>query len=76
MKNRYLRLAGTLLVTGLCTAYLIWKIDLSRTLHLLAHAHLGYFLAAVAIMIGTVWPMAWRWQHLLDVRGSTTGSRG
>ena len=69
MKNRYLRLAGTLAVTGLCTAYLIWKIDLSRTLHLLAHAHVGYFLAAVAIMIGTVWPMAWRWQQLLDVRG-------
>ena len=69
MRNRYLRLAGTLAVTGLCTAYLIWKIDLSRTLHLLAHAHVGYFLGAVAIMIGTVWPMAWRWQQLLDVRG-------
>ena len=69
MNNRYLRLAGTLAVTGLCTAYLIWKIDLSRTLHLLAHAHVGYFLGAVAIMIGTVWPMAWRWQQLLDVRG-------
>ena len=69
VRNRYLRLAGTLAVTGLCTAYLIWKIDLSRTLHLLAHAHFGYFLGAVAIMIGTVWPMAWRWQQLLDVRG-------
>ena len=69
MRNRYLRLAGTLAVTGLCTAYLIWKIDLSRTLHLLAHANIAYFLGAVAIMIGTVWPMAWRWQQLLDVRG-------
>jgi uncharacterized protein (TIRG00374 family) len=69
VRNRYLRLTGTLLVTGLCTAYLIWKIDLSRTLHILAHAHLGYFLGAVAIMIGTVWPMAWRWQRLLSVRG-------
>src|SRR5213078_2940770 len=64
VRNRYLRLAGTLIVTGLCTAYLVWKIDLSRTLHILAHAHLGYFLGAVAIMIGTVWPMAWRWQQL------------
>ena len=69
MRNRYLRLAGTLAVTGLCTAYLVWKIDLSQTLHILAHANLGYFLGAVAIMIGTVWPMAWRWQQLLDVRG-------
>ncbi|HSS80443.1 MAG TPA: lysylphosphatidylglycerol synthase transmembrane domain-containing protein, partial [Gaiellaceae bacterium] len=69
MRNRYIRLAGTLAVTGLCTAYLVWKIDLSRTLHILAHANLGYFLGAVAIMIGTVWPMAWRWQRLLAVRG-------
>jgi len=69
VKNRYIRLAGTLAVTGLCTAYLIWKIDLSQTLHILAHANVGYFLGAVAIMIGTVWPMAWRWQQLLAVRG-------
>ena len=69
MRNRTLRLGATLVVTGLCTAYLVWKIDLSRTLHLLAHAQLGYFLAAVAIMIGSVWPMAWRWQQLLHARG-------
>jgi hypothetical protein len=69
VRNRTLRLVGTLVVTGLCTAYLVWKIDLSRTLHLLAHAHVGYFLAAVAIMIGSVWPMAWRWQRLLRARG-------
>ena len=69
MKNRTLRLVATLAVTGLCTAYLVWKIDLSKTLHLLAHAEIGYFLAAVAIMIGSVWPMAWRWQQLLRARG-------
>ena len=69
MRNRTLRLVATLVVTGLCTAYLVWKIDLSKTLHLLAHAEIGYFLAAVAIMIGSVWPMAWRWQQLLRARG-------
>ena len=69
MRNRTLRLVATLAVTGLCTAYLVWKIDLSRTLHLLAHAEIGYFFAAVAIMIGSVWPMAWRWQQLLRARG-------
>jgi uncharacterized protein (TIRG00374 family) len=69
VKNRALRLAATLAVTGLCTAYLIWKIDLSRTLHLLAKANVGYFVLAVAIMIGSVWPMAWRWQRLLTARG-------
>jgi glycosyltransferase 2 family protein len=69
LRNRTLRLVATLVVTGLCTAYLVWKIDLSQTLHLLAHAEIGYFLAAVAIMIGSVWPMAWRWQQLLRARG-------
>ena len=69
MRNRSLRLAATLVVTGLCTAYLVWKIDLGQTLHLLAHAQLGYFVGAVAIMIGSVWPMAWRWQQLLEARG-------
>jgi glycosyltransferase 2 family protein len=69
VRNRLLRLAATLVVTGLCTAYLVWKIDLSRTAHLLAHAHVAYFLAAVAIMVGSVWPMAWRWQRLLEARG-------
>jgi uncharacterized protein (TIRG00374 family) len=69
VKNRALRLSATLVVTGLCTAYLVWKIDLSRTLHLLAHAHVGYFLGAVAIMVLSVWPMAWRWQQLLRARG-------
>jgi uncharacterized protein (TIRG00374 family) len=69
VRNRLLRLVATLVVTGLCTAYLVWKIDLSRTWHLLAHAQVGYFLAAVAIMVGSVWPMAWRWQRLLEARG-------
>ena len=69
MSSRLLRLVATLLVTGLCTAYLAWKIDISRTAHLLGHAHVAYFLAAVAIMVGSVWPMAWRWQRLLHARG-------
>lgn len=69
MKYRRLRLAATLAVTGLLTAYLVWKINITTTLHAIVHANLGYFAAAVAIMIGTVWPMAWRWQQLLSVRG-------
>jgi uncharacterized protein (TIRG00374 family) len=69
VRNRLLRLGATLVVTGLCTAYLVWKIDLSRTWHLLSHAHFAYFLGAVAIMVGSVWPMAWRWQRLLQARG-------
>src|ERR671935_2393126 len=68
MKKRLIRIGATLVVTGLCTAYIVWKIDVSRTLHILAHANVGYFLLAVAIMIGSVWPMAWRWHQLLHAR--------
>jgi glycosyltransferase 2 family protein len=64
-RGRALRVFLTLAVTGLCVAYLVWKIDLSRTGHILAHANAGYFFAAVAIMAVSVLPMAWRWQQLL-----------
>jgi uncharacterized membrane protein YbhN (UPF0104 family) len=63
--SRLLRVALTLLVTGLCVAYLVWQIDVSRTASILAHARIGYFVAAVAIMAGSVLPMAWRWRQLL-----------
>jgi glycosyltransferase 2 family protein len=63
------RRGGTLVVTGLCTAYIVWKIDIRETLHVLAHAKYAWLLAAVAIMVVSVWPMAWRWQRLLAARG-------
>jgi glycosyltransferase 2 family protein len=69
LRRRAVRVAATVVVTGLCTAYLVWKIDVSRTARILAHANVGYFLAALAIMTVTVWPMAWRWQQLLRARG-------
>ena len=68
-RARTLRVVLTLAVTGTCVAYIVWKIDLSRTGHILAHAKLEYFLAAVAIMALSVLPMAWRWQRLLDASG-------
>jgi uncharacterized protein (TIRG00374 family) len=69
MRRRAVRIAATLVVTGLCTAYIVWKIDVSRTAHILGHASVGYFLLALAIMVVTVWPMAWRWQRLLRAQG-------
>lgn len=66
---RLLRAGLTLIVTGLCTAYILWKIDLGRTGRLLAHAHVGWWLLACAIMAGSVWPLAWRWRLLLAARG-------
>jgi len=69
MRRRAVRVAATLVVTGLCTAYIVWKIDVSRTAHILGNASVGYFLLALGIMVVTVWPMAWRWQRLLRARG-------
>jgi len=71
--NRSLRVFGTLAITGLCVAYLLWKIDLSRTWDILVHARTGWFLLSVGIMTATVLPMAWRWQRLLDARGIHEG---
>jgi glycosyltransferase 2 family protein len=68
-RARAIRIALTLLVTGACLAYLLWKLDISRTVHILVHANVGWFAAAVAVMAAGVPPMAWRWQKLLAARG-------
>jgi glycosyltransferase 2 family protein len=67
--NRRVRVVLTLLVTGLCLAYLIWKIDLGRTLRVIADADPWYLLLALALMVVTILPMAWRWQLLLRAKG-------
>jgi len=67
--SRPLRVALTLLVTSLATAYVIWKIDLARTLEIIGDTQLGYFLAALTITIATTLPMALRWKWLLDAKG-------
>ena len=68
-RTRVVRIALTVAVTGACVAYLVWKIDIRRTAHILAHANVGYFAAAVGIMAVSVLPMAWRWQQLLHASG-------
>ena len=67
--SRPVRVLLTLLVTALGAAYLVWKVDISQTLDILADADPWYFLAAVALMIVTVWPMALRWRWLLRAKG-------
>ena len=69
MSRRAVRVLLTLLVTGLCTAYILWRIDLGETGHVLANAEPAWLLVALGIMLVSVWPMAWRWQRLLAARG-------
>jgi glycosyltransferase 2 family protein len=58
----------TLAITGVCLAYILWQLDVGRTVDILVHSHLGWFVGALAIMLGGVPPMAFRWQKLLEAR--------
>jgi uncharacterized protein (TIRG00374 family) len=68
-KGLAVRLALTLVLTGGCLAYILWQLDVGRTAHIVLHSHLAWFFGALAIMIGGVPPMAFRWQKLLAARG-------
>ena len=58
-------MTGTLVVTGLAVAYILWRVNLRETVHVLANASVGWWLASFGIWVVTVWPLAWRWQRLL-----------
>jgi glycosyltransferase 2 family protein len=64
-----LRAIGTLALGALCIAYILWKIDLGETAHVLGNANIPDFLLAGAITTGAVLPLTWRWQRLLAARG-------
>ena len=66
--KRSLRVGLTLLVTALCAAYVVWRIDVGRTVDILRDTNLGYFLLALVITVSTTWPMALRWKWLLDAK--------
>jgi uncharacterized protein (TIRG00374 family) len=67
--SRTTRVVGTLVLTGLAVAYLVWKVDLGTTLDVLRDTDPAWFVLSVAIMLGTALPMALRWQWLLAARG-------
>ena len=67
--RRLLRIGATIAFTGLAVGYLVWKIDLHQTWATLEDANPWWFALAVAIMVGSVLPMALRWQWLLEAQG-------
>jgi uncharacterized protein (TIRG00374 family) len=69
IRSRAVRTAATLAVTGLATAYILWRIDLGETGHVLAHASPGWWLASCAIWVASIWPLSWRWLRLLASTG-------
>ena len=68
-RPRASRAVATLVVTGLCVAYIVWKINLRETAHVLANASAGWWLASFGIWVLSVWPLAWRWRKLLAASG-------
>jgi hypothetical protein len=68
-RPRALRAGGTLLVTGLAVAYILWRVNVRETVHVLANASAGWWLASFGIWVVTVWPLSWRWQRLLASSG-------
>jgi glycosyltransferase 2 family protein len=67
--NRYLKIALHVIVSAGVLAYLIWQIDLRKTIDLIGGANGLLLLAALAIFVATTWAMAWRWQLLLGAKG-------
>jgi len=67
--KRVVRVVATLLVTSLAVAYILSKIDLGRTAHIIGDASLPWLVLSAVLTLVTVPPMAWRWQLLLRVRG-------
>jgi uncharacterized protein (TIRG00374 family) len=66
--DRRVRILGTLVVTGAAVAYLVSKIDLGKTAHILGDASLAWLALAALLTLGTVPPQALRWQILLRAR--------
>jgi uncharacterized protein (TIRG00374 family) len=69
LRNRWFRLGATVVVTGLAAAYLLSKIDVGKTAHILGDASPWWLLLCLVLTVATVPVQAWRWQLLLRVRG-------
>ncbi len=67
--KRWLRPVATVVVSAAAGAYILVKIDIDKTLHIIGSASVPWVLISVFFTLVTVPPMAWRWQRLLEARG-------
>jgi hypothetical protein len=67
--KRALRVLATLAVTSAAIAYILSKIDVGKTAHIIGNASLPWLGVSAALTLVTVPPMGWRWQQLLRARG-------
>jgi glycosyltransferase 2 family protein len=66
---RPVRIAIKVALSSAVLGYLIWQIDLTRTIDEIASANGWLVLAALAVFAASTVGMAWRWQLLLISRG-------
>jgi len=67
--SRPVRIALQVLVSAGVIAFLLWQIDVGRTVDLIGSSNGFDLLAAYVIFLATTWGMAWRWQALLASKG-------
>jgi uncharacterized protein (TIRG00374 family) len=63
--SRPVRIAVQVAVSGAIIAYLLWQIDVGKTIDLIRSSNGWDLLAAYALFLGTTVAMAWRWKILL-----------
>ena len=66
---RRLRYPLQILVSVGILAFLLYHIDVGRTVELVRESDVRYVALALAIFLVTTWVMAWRWQLLLASKG-------
>lgn len=64
-----LRIGGTMVVLAGAIAYILSKIDVHRTAHVIRSANPGWIALGALLIVAGTFPMAWRWQLLLRARG-------
>jgi glycosyltransferase 2 family protein len=69
LKSKKVRVGATLVVTGLAATYILTKISIGKTGHIIGNADPAWLGLSAFLTIVTVPPQAWRWQMLLRVRG-------
>jgi uncharacterized protein (TIRG00374 family) len=71
--KRWIRVGATLFVTAAAVTYIVTKVDLGKTAHIVGSASVPWLVLSAALTLVTVPPMAWRWQQLLRARGVQEG---
>ena len=67
--KKWVRAGATVVVTGAAIAYIVSKVDLGQTAHILGTASVPWLVLMVVLTIVTVPPTALRWKWLLRARG-------